>query len=186
MSAIDPVTITDALAADLDRAFPDMVRLLQDGVFSGALRMLGDRHEAEEVAQEAFFRAYRALQGYDAPRIRELRLAGWVWTIAANLCRNRHRARARRPERPGLDGIDAGGTDPGPEELAVGGDQRTRLAGLLLELPWPQRSAIVLHYVVGLGHAEVATALGRPTGTIKSDIHRGVARLRSRLTEVTP
>ena len=85
------------LAHDLDRAFPDFVRSLQDGVYSGALRMVGNRHDAEEIAQEAFLRAYRALRDYPAERIRDLNPAAWVWTIAANLCRNHHRSRSRRP-----------------------------------------------------------------------------------------
>lgn len=186
MQTMDPATITDALADDLDRAFPDLVRLLQDGIFAGALRMLGDRQEAEDVAQEAFLRAYRALQGYDAERIRALQVRGWVWTIAANVCRNRHRSRARHPEDPGLPALDPPGRDPGPEDHALAGDERTRLAALLLELPWAQRSAVVLHHVTGLDYEEVAAALDRPVGTIKSDIHRGLARLRLRHQEVTP
>lgn len=186
MSTIDPATITAALADDLDRAFPDLVRLLQDGIYSGALRMLGDRHEAEDVAQEAFLRAYRALQGYDPQRIRDLRLAPWVWTIAANLCRNRYRSRSRRPEEPGLERLDPPEGGSGPEDLAVAASDRSRLAALLTELPWPQRTAVVLHHVVGLGHEEIAAAVGRPIGTVKSDIHRGLARLRVRHQEVTP
>lgn len=182
---MDPVTITAALADDLDGAFPDMVRLLQDGIYSGALRMLGDRHEAEDVAQEAFLRAYRALQGYDPDRIRSLNLSGWVWTIAANLCRNRYRSRSRHPEDPGLPALDPPDREEGPEERAIGEDERTRLAALLLELPWAQRSAVVLHHVTGLGYDEVAAALDRPLGTVKSDIHRGLARLRIRHQEVT-
>src|SRR3990172_11710025 len=91
MRTMSPQGLAAELADDLDRAFPDLVRTLQDGVYSGALRMVGNRHDAEEIAQEAFLRAYRALRDYPAERIRQLSPAAWVWTIAANLCRNHHR-----------------------------------------------------------------------------------------------
>jgi len=62
------------LAADLDAAFPTLVEDQQDRLFTIAVRVLGNRSDAEEAAQDAFVRAYRALAGYPAERIRELRL----------------------------------------------------------------------------------------------------------------
>ena len=88
------------LAADRDSAFPDLVRHLQDGVYSGVLQFSRNRQDAEDVTQETFVRVYQALGSYDADRIRNLRLRAWVWTIALNLCRNRARSVARRPEAP--------------------------------------------------------------------------------------
>jgi RNA polymerase sigma-70 factor (ECF subfamily) len=172
--------LTTRLAADLDAAFPDLVRLVQDGVYSGALRMTGNPADAEEVTQDALVRAYGALRGYPPERIRTLSPKGWVWTIAANLCRNRARTRSRRPETALPDGIDAvedGGA--GTEEQAVGALDRARLAGHLAGLPWPMRAAVVLRHVVGLGYPEIAAALDRPTGTVKADVHRGLGRLRA-------
>jgi RNA polymerase sigma factor (sigma-70 family) len=177
MMTMDAQTITASLAKDVDGTFPDVVRLLQDGVYSGALRMLGNPHDAEEVAQEAFVRAYRALSGYEPERIRSLRLAPWVWTIAANLCRNRHRSRSRRPTAALV--IEPEETGPGPEERAMNLDLGDRLTTALGDLPWPMRSAVVLRHVVGLSIDEISAAVGRPSGTVKSDIHRGLARLRS-------
>ena len=83
-----------ALADDLDASFEGLVLAHQDRVYSIALRMLGDPRDAEEAAQDALVRAYRALAGYDAARIRELRLRPWLATIVLNLCRSRL---ARRP-----------------------------------------------------------------------------------------
>jgi RNA polymerase sigma factor (sigma-70 family) len=172
--------LTSRLAADLDDAFPDLVRRVQDGVFSGALRMTGNRADAEEITQEALVRAYRALRGYPPERIRALRPAGWVWTIAANLCRNRSRARSRRPETAlpaGLEAVEDPGA--GTEERAVGSIGLAHLAGHLAALPWPMRAAVVLRHVVGLGYQEIAEALDRPQGTVKADVHRGLTRLRA-------
>ena len=102
-----------------DAAFPHLVRALIDGVYSGALRLTGSRADAEDVAQEAFLRAYRALGTYEAARIRELRLREWVWAIAANLCRNRARSARRHPEEALPAEAPVPDTAPGPEAEAV-------------------------------------------------------------------
>lgn len=180
-TATDVDSLPAALAADLDRAFPDLVEALQHDVFSGALRLTGNRADAEDVAQEAFVRAYRALSAYPADRVRAMHLRGWVWTIAANLCRNRARSRSRKPEAALPDTLPIVDPAPGPEQLTLGSATREHLAGLVAELPWAQREAVVLRHVVGLGYAEIAAALDRPTGTVKADVHRGLARLRETL-----
>lgn len=175
----DLAPLQAALAADLDAAFPDLVRALGDDVFSGAFRLTGDRQAAEDIAQETFLRAYRALDGYDADRIASLQVRGWIWTIAANLCRNRARSRRRHPET-GLDGapppIDP---RPGPEHEAIRRMEADDLEGMITALPWHIGVAVVLRHVVGLGVGEIAAALHRPVGTVKSDIHRGLTRLRN-------
>jgi RNA polymerase sigma-70 factor (ECF subfamily) len=172
-----------ALAADRDAAFPHLVRALIDGVYSGALRLTGSRADAEDVTQEAFLRAYRALGGYPPERIRDLRLREWVWTIAANLCRNRARARERHPEDALPAEAAVSDPAPGPEAQAVASAGEAALAGHLARLPWGQRSAVVLRHVTGLPYAEVAAALGRPLGTVKADVHRGLQQLRAALEE---
>lgn len=177
-------SLTAALARDLDGTFPVVVRRHQDGLYSGALRMLGNPHDAEDVVQEALVRAYRALEGYGAERIAALRLPGWLWTIAANLCRNRLRSRARRPES-GLPAEDPAAAGPGPEDSALSGAGEEALSRLLMDLPFAMRSAIVLHHVVGLPYEEISTALGRPGATIRSDVRRGLARLRTALEEAS-
>lgn len=170
--------LTARLARDLDEAFPDVVRFLADDLYSGARRLLGDSHDAEEVVQEALVRAYRALSGYSVDRIRSLRLRGWAWTIAANLCRNRLRARARRPVTAIAD-LDPPDPGAGPEATALDSETDHRLTEALTGLPWPMRVAVVLHHVVGLTYAEISQAVDRPTGTVRSDAHRGLARLRA-------
>jgi RNA polymerase sigma-70 factor (ECF subfamily) len=185
MRTVTPSDLAAALADDLDGAFPSLVRETSPGLFSGALRLVGNRHDAEEIAQEAYLRAYRALRGYPAGRIREMNPGAWMWTIAANLCRNHHRTRSRRPVTAEVtnDPADHG---RGPEAEAIDRTQEEWLAVQLQSLAWPMRAAVVLHHVVGLPYEEVATALGRPVGTVKADAHRGLARLRSRIEEVHP
>ena len=111
--------LNQQLADDTDGAFPDLVRTFQDGVYSGALQLTRNDHDAQDVTQETFVRVYRALQRYDDARIRALELRPWIWTIALNLCRNRARARARRPEVSDLVDRPAPGRDPGDEVVAA-------------------------------------------------------------------
>jgi RNA polymerase sigma-70 factor (ECF subfamily) len=182
----DIARLPEALADDLDRAFPDVVRALQGDVFSGALRMTGNRADAEDIAQESFLRAYRAMRGYPAQRIEALQLRAWIWTIAANLCRNRARTLARRRETLDADPIVTVDGEPGPEQRTLDHIGLEDLAALVAQLPWAQRASVVLRHVVGLGYGEIAEALGRPLGTVKSDAHRGLNRLRILITQEAP
>ena len=180
---MDVSRLAAALADDPDAAFPDLVRALQDGVFAGTLRLTGSRADAEEITQEAFVHAYRALRAYPHDRVRELRVREWVWTIALNLCRNRARTRRRRPEGS-LDREPAlPDPSPGPEHQALAAAERERLARHLARLPWATRAAVVLRHVAGLTYAEIAATLARPPGTVKSDVYRGLQRLRDSLEE---
>lgn len=160
------------LAADLDKAFPDLVGALSNDVYSG-LRRLAGADDAEDLTQETFIRAYRALGGYEPGRIRDLRLRGWIWTIALNLGRNHARDRARRPTPVALEDRH-GFEDPEPVDGAA---WDRRLAALSPD----QRRAVVLRHVVGLDYDEIATATGRAEGTIKSDVHRGLEKLRKHM-----
>lgn len=158
-----------SLATDLDRAFPDLVTAMGPRLFWGLRSMCGDHQEAEDLTQETFIRAYRALEGYGRERIRQLRLEGWLWTIALNLGRNHVRDRSRRPMF--VEMADHGREDPEFPDLDA---WDRRLAGL----SQPQRTAVVLRHVAGMGVAEIGEATGRPEGTVKADIHRGLQKLR--------
>jgi RNA polymerase sigma-70 factor (ECF subfamily) len=171
-----------ALADDRDAAFPHLVRSLQHDVYTGVLRMLGSVADAEELTQDAFVRAYHALGGYPPDRIRALQVRPWLWTIAANLARNRARSRRRKPEA-WLDAAPVPvSPQPGPEQQALESQGLAALAEALATLPWAMRSAIVLRHVLDMGYEEIAHALRRPIGTVKSDVHRGLERLRNTLS----
>lgn len=158
------------LARNLDAAFPRLVEHMSRRLYWGLRRMTGDGHQAEDLSQEALIRAYRALSGYTPDRIGELRLEPWVWTIALNIGRNHLRDRARRPTLV-EESTDPGGSDPEPPDTAAW--QRR-----LDTLPGPQREAVVLRHVVGFGIPEIAEITGRPEGTCKADVHRGLKKLR--------
>jgi RNA polymerase sigma-70 factor (ECF subfamily) len=173
------------LARDLDGSFEALVVTHQRLVYGLALRVVGDRADAEEVAQDTFERAYHALAGYPSERVAAMRLRPWLATIALNLARNRARRRPP-PHRPLEDGDGqplavAAPASAEPAQVAERHQQRELLAELLAGLPRGHREAVVLRHVEGLPYAEVAEVLGRPVGTVKTHAHRGVRQLRDLL-----
>jgi RNA polymerase sigma-70 factor (ECF subfamily) len=180
--------VRDALASDLDAAFERLVLAYQDRLYSFALRMTGNRQDAEEVTQDALVRAYRALERYEPERIRSLALRPWLYRITVNLSRNR--ARGRRRPAVSLDELGAssdfepGSTrDSGPEVFARG-EQHAQIGAALAGLPRRYRAAVILRHVEGLTYREIAAALGQPAGTVKANVHRGVILLRQTLSTV--
>jgi len=170
------VQLATRLATDLDGSFEDLVLAHQDRLFTIALRTGGDRHDAEELVQDAFVRAYRALGAWPPARIRELRLRGWLTTILLNAGRNR--ARVKRV--PTAELVFDPGAEPAADPLARR-DERETWAHLLAGLSPAQRTAVVLRHVDGMSYAEIAAAVGRPEGTVKAHVHRGLAALRTAL-----
>jgi RNA polymerase sigma-70 factor (ECF subfamily) len=186
------------LATDLDANFERLVLGHQDRLYTIALRLLGDPRDAEEVAQDAFVRAYRALASYEPIRIRELRLRPWLATIAINVCRNRARRKTFQLvslEAQARNHPDEGGPGPvatshadqtgGPLEATVRHDSARQWAALLASLPTLYRAPIVLRHVDGLSYEEMSGVLGRPEGTLKAQVHRGLALLRDAYRQST-
>jgi RNA polymerase sigma-70 factor (ECF subfamily) len=180
---MDDTTLAVALARDLDGSFETLVRSHVDRCHAIALRVLGNPHDAEEVTQDALVRAYRALAGYPPERTRELRLRPWLATIVVNLCRNR--LRRVHAATTSLEPLLEAGFEPAasaadsPAALAERSASRERLAALLADLPDRYRIPVVLRHVDDLSYAELAEVLGRPQGTLKAQVHRGLAMLRA-------
>ena len=181
--------LVSALADDLAGTFERVVLAYQDRLFTFALRLCGDRRDAEEVTQDTFIRAYRALHTYDEARIRALALRPWLYRITVNLARNRVRRRPapalplpeEHQEEEGVATTPPLASDEGhePAQVAERTDLSVRLVAALDTLPPRYRTAIVLRHVAGLSYPEVAAALALPTGTVKAQVHRGVALLRT-------
>lgn len=174
--------LAHALADDLDRAFEQVVRSYQDRIVSAAARALGDASRAEEVAQDVFVRAYRALQAYDRPRIRALRLRPWLFAIAMNLVRNA--VRNKPLPTTGLafdDGKPRAVPDPAPSPAALAerNEEWECVRAAIAHLSPKLRDAFVLRYVEELSYDEIATALAQPVGTVKANAHRGLISVRT-------
>ncbi len=176
------------LAEDLDGSFEPLVRAYQDRLFSFALRVTGNREDAEEVAQDAFVRAYRALGSYPAERVRSLALRAWLYRITLNVARNR--LRGKKPRVVSLDHTRDGDTpwepadDPSsrPDVRYEDRSRRESIQTLVGRLPKRFREPLVLRYVEGLRLDEVAKVLAQPVGTTKSNVHRGIIALREALS----
>ncbi len=171
------------LADDLDGAFPLFLSHHQDLVYRIAMRSTKRPTDAEDLAQEAFIRAYRALGRYDGARICELHPRGWLAAIVGNLARNR--AKRKPPGTADLETLadrpDTG--SPGPERVAEQREAAHLWRARLDALPLRYRRAVELRHVDGLSYPELSEALERPLGTVKSDVHRGVRLLRESLHE---
>jgi RNA polymerase sigma factor (sigma-70 family) len=159
----------------VDRLFERMVREHQHKVFAVGFALTGNRHDAEEVAQDTFLRAYRALATYPPERIRELKQRPWLHRIAVNVVRNR--ARGAKPRTSELNGSESDHA-PGPESRALQRAEMDELACRLAGLPPRYREAVVLRHVHEMSYAEVADALDQPVGTVKSNVHRALQILR--------
>jgi RNA polymerase sigma-70 factor (ECF subfamily) len=177
-------SLTARLAADLDGAFEAVVVTHQDRLYSLALRYVGNAADAEELTQDAFVRAYRAIAGYEAARIRDLDLRPWLTAILLNLCRNhvvgpaRRAAQAAVPVEQAAASLRADGRH-GPEANVERREAAERWARLVASLPPVYRSAVLLRHLDGMSYDEMARTLGRPEGTVKAQVHRGVALLRA-------
>ena len=158
-----------------ERMFERMVNEHQHRVFALSLALTGNRHDAEEVAQDTFLRAYRALCTYPPDRIRELKQKAWLHRIALNVVRNR--IRGLKPRLVELNGSEPDHS-PGPEAGALMKADIDALAVRVAALPARYRDAVVLRHVQELSYEEAADALGQPVGTVKSNVHRGLKLLR--------
>jgi RNA polymerase sigma-70 factor (ECF subfamily) len=179
----DEQMLAARLATDVAAHFPALVRAYQDRLFAFAVRLTGNRQDAEECLQDAFVRAYRALEGYSAEQVGDLHVRAWLYRITLNVVRNR--ARRSRPNLVDIDGpvgeLLAADAAEQPELALQAAERRARLAAALAALPHRYAAAVVLRHVQGLSYIEAAEILEQPVGTTKSDVHRGLALLRETL-----
>jgi RNA polymerase sigma-70 factor (ECF subfamily) len=172
---MDETRLSHLLARDLDAHFEAMVLHFQDRIYRFALRLSRSPQDAEEIAQDAFIRAYRALQSYPAERVRAMALRPWLYQIALNAFRNR--VRRKRLPLAEMD-TEIASPDHGPDRQAEAVVQGEEVMRALDTLPDRLRAAVVLRHVEGLSYDEIASVLDQPVGTVKSNVHRGVGALR--------
>ncbi len=168
--------VEQAKAGDLD-AFERLVVLHQRAALQVAYVIAGS--DAEDAAQEAFVKAFRALVGFRSGSP----FRPWLLRIVANEARNQRRGAARRAglalrlaERPA-------GVERSPEEVALGAISRAELVRALSGLSERDRLTLAYRYFAGLSEAEMATAMSCRPGTVKSRLARALARLRQALPD---
>lgn len=174
----DDAHLVDRLRRGDPRAFEALVIAYQHRVFGVALRMLRNRAEAEEIAQEVFLRVHRAIDDFRG----EARLSTWLYTIASRLCLNRLASGERRAPREGeetLERLASGDADPADE--LERSELETALHRAIAELPEERRIVVVLRDVEGLSYEEIAQALELELGTVRSRLHRARMDLKEKL-----
>ena len=173
----DGELIARARRGDAD-AYEQLVRRYERLVFRAAYLIVGEAAEAEDVAQEAFVKAY-----YHLARFREGEpFRPWLLTIAANEARNRRLAGARRAALALRAGTGRQGeAAPSPEAAALARERRERLLLALAGLREEERLAVACRYFLELNEAEMAALLHCPRGTVKSRLSRALRRLRALL-----
>jgi RNA polymerase sigma factor (sigma-70 family) len=164
-------------------AFGLLVQRYQEVAFRVAYLIAGDAHDAEDIAQDAFIKAYAGLARFRS----EAPFRPWLLQIVANEARNRRRSAGRRAHlalRAAADQRNAvsGDAAPSPESAALADEQRHVLLDALDTLREEDRQAIAYRYFLDLSEAEMADALGCARGTVKSRLSRALARLREQLT----
>src|SRR6201987_3917528 len=174
-------------AAGDELACAELVAEHQRMVVQLAVNLLGDRDEALDLSQDVFLRVFRTIHRFRG----HSSLRTWIYRIAVNQARNRHRfwRRRHRADQVSLDlhvaahGELPSGADMGPERALAQKELAVRLQQALDRLPFDQRTAIVLREVDGLSYEEIAFSLGVAVGTVKSRLTRARHALRLDLQE---
>jgi RNA polymerase sigma-70 factor (ECF subfamily) len=169
---------------DFERIVHDHERRL----YAFARRIVGDRQDAEEVVQDAFLRAHRALSNMPASGGREIHLKPWLYTITLNVARNR--LRRKHVVSVSLDAIedpdwllplDSGYASP---DFILDQNESFRLVeDALLRLPAGMRATARLRFIEGRTNPEIAEIFHQPVGTVKSNVHRAALILRRIIAE---
>jgi RNA polymerase sigma-70 factor (ECF subfamily) len=174
MDDFDERALVDRCRAGDDAAFGELVFRYKDLVYGMVYRLVTDKTQIDDLAQEVFLKVHRGLPYFRG----EARLSTWIYRIVANVC---FQARGRRrpdvslePADPDRPRIDPGAHDTAFADLEL----RDRLDKAMAQLPDNYRMLIAAHYLKGVQYEALAEALDIPVGTVKTHLYRAKRRLR--------
>jgi RNA polymerase sigma-70 factor (ECF subfamily) len=171
VSAEDVTLVRRCLRGEAE-AIQLLVGRFQAEVYGLCVRLLNHRHDAEDVTQEVFLRIFRGLRGWDPSRP----LRPWIMGIAVNRCRTWMAQRARRPEP--VDHLQETLAGPAADDCA---ELLAEIRDCLAEMRPEYRTAFVLFHEQGQPYEDIAQAMDRPVGTIKTWLHRARLEVLQRL-----
>lgn len=171
-----------------ERAFRELVETYGDRVFNLTYRMLGNREEAEDLAQEVFITVFKSIDSFRG----DAKLSTWLYRIAANHCKNRIKYLARRHDRSqaefderiaqdGAAGAAVPVAAPRPDRQLEGVELEALVQKAIAELDEEHRILVVLRDVEDLSYEEIAAIAEVPEGTVKSRLHRARLALRKKI-----
>lgn len=175
----DTVLIRRCLTGDVS-SYGELVDRYSGRIINLAYLMIGDRHDAEDIAQEAFIRAYRSLGKFQ----RKAKFSSWLYQIALNLCKDYLKAKSRHARSVAdeqLEGVDAGSRDSTPEQI-LQTELSEKMKEAVNKLPYLYREAFVLRHLQGLEYEEVASITGVPADTVRVRAYRARELLREALS----
>ncbi|TKJ39981.1 RNA polymerase subunit sigma [candidate division LCP-89 bacterium B3_LCP] len=157
------------------KAFSLLVERYQDMVYTLACRTLSDPVRAEDMAQDAFVRAWKAISSFKE----KSQFSSWLYRITVNVCYSELRKRGRSEDLLPEEDFDALKI-PGwfKKSIESNFEKRDLVNRLINELPPVYQGIVVLFYLEGLDCKEISTILGHPVGTVKAYLHRARARMR--------
>ncbi len=177
-------------------AFEEIVRRYGDKVFNLVYRMLGNRHEAEDITQEVFITVFKTVDTFRG----EAKFTTWLLRIAANQSKNRIKYLSRRPTDSGGDVEESGGPTPGvaptpgpiahaqidgPDTLMEAAELEALMQKAIASLDEEHRLLVILRDVEELSYQEIGEITGLPEGTIKSRLHRARMAIKEVLDQHT-
>jgi RNA polymerase sigma-70 factor, ECF subfamily len=165
-------------------AFEELVRRHADRLHAVVLRLAGDRHEAEEITQEAFLRAWRGIQGFKG----DARFFTWLYRIGINEARRRAQRRRGAGAMTSLEahGIEPRDLGPDPERTVERTDLRAALEAAVRDLDPDDRAPLVLRDIEGLSTAQAAAIMGLGEAALKSRLHRARLAVRAAVDSYLP
>lgn len=171
-----------------EAAFNELIRLYQARIFRLVFRMLGDRGEAEDLAQEVFITVFKSIDGFRG----DSKLSTWLYRVATNHCKNRikyldRRARGKKKE---FDEIAEHGAlesatmnpsaqIPRPDQMLEARQKEKILQDAIASLDDEHRALVVLRDIEHMSYEQIQEITGLPEGTVKSRLHRARNALRS-------
>ena len=183
-----PDMAREALALSIHRrqegALERLIQLFETPLFNYSQRLLDNASDAQEVVQDTFLRAHRAItHQYDEARCAALALRPWLFRIARNLCFNRRRSRSASSMEP-LQAFDDGRMGPFVQPVTSELERREEMAQLdraLSQLPLEARELIVLRFIEEMSYAEISSTTGSNEASLRGKVFRSLKLLRSAL-----